>query len=132
MDREPRLTPRGLVLAGLLVACSSILPACSGTPMNGEQTSSEERHRDAWRAVTAAGDPQEQHAAILAFLALDRPAGARPLQVHVFHRASGDRAAIGQPLWDSPQDYEVELRLDGREYRFVPLSRASLEPLFRE
>lgn len=132
MDRRSQLTARRLVLIGLLVACSSVLPACSGTPMNGEQMSSVERHEDAWRTVTAARDPQDQHAAILGFLALDRPAGARPLQVHVFHRASGDRAAIGQPLWDSPEDYEVELRLDGREYRFVPLSRASLEPLFRE
>lgn len=91
-----------------------------------------DRHARAWDAVTSATDPAAQRAALDAFLALERREDARPLQVHVFRLDSGGRAAIGQELWDHPADHEVELRLDGREYRFVPLSRASLEPLFRE
>lgn len=123
---------RALALAAVLVACSSVLPAWSGTPLNDEQTTPGDRHAGAWEAVASATDPDAQGEALEAFLALDRRDGARPLQVHVFRIDSGGRAAIGQELWDHPADHEVELRLDGREYRFVPLSRASLEPLFRE
>lgn len=89
-------------------------------------------HASAWHAVTSAVDPAAQRAALDAFLALERPGDPRPLQVHVYRRDSAERAPIDQSLWDEPIGYEVELRLNGDEYRFVPLSRASLEPLFRE
>lgn len=101
-------------------------------PVNGEQTRPGSAHAKAWAAVASATDPAAQRAALDAFLALERPPGARPVQVHVYRRGSGERARIDQSLWDEPAAYEVELRLNGDEYRFVPLSRASLEPLFRE
>ena len=132
MGRGAQLNLRALALAGALVACSSVLPACSGVPLNSEQMSSGDRHASAWDAVTAARDPAAQRSALDAFLSLERPEDARPLQVHVFRRGSGERAAIDQSLWENPADHEVELRLDGRDYRFIPLSRSSLEPLFRE
>lgn len=134
MGRVPQLSLRAFALAGTLVACSGILPACSGVPLNDNDArmTTDDRHASAWDAVTSAADAAAQRAALDAFLALERPTGARPLQVHAYRIDSGARAAIGQELWDHPYDHEVELRLAGREYRFVPLSRASLEPLFRE
>lgn len=133
MGRVPQLSLRAFALAGALVACSGILPACSGVPLNdNDARTTDDRHASAWDAVTSAADAPAQRAALDVFLALERPAGTRPLQVDVYRIDSGARAAIGQELWDHPYDHEVELRLAGREYRFVPLSRASLEPLFRE
>ncbi len=86
----------------------------------------------AWQAVLAADSSERQRQQIDAFLALNREAGAPPLQVSVKEVTSGETVAIGKALWENPQAYEVTLRYDGRSYAFVPQSRASLEPLFRE
>ncbi|WP_242111766.1 hypothetical protein [Luteimonas aquatica] len=87
---------------------------------------------NAWQAVRAAATPEDQRRGIDAFLALQQGAGAPPLQVSVRELASGQKARIDQALWDHPQQYEVTLRYGDRQYPFVPQSRASLEPLFRE
>lgn len=115
----------------LLLACILALTACSGTP-NGEGMSNQRDFNAEWQAVTAARSAQEQRAAIDAFLEANQRAGAPPLQVNVRLRDSGEAAPIDKALWDNPGQYEVVLRYGDQRYSFVPLSRSSLEPLFRE
>jgi len=114
-----------------LLACTLLLVACSGR-LNGEDMSTQRDFDGAWQAVTAADSAQAQRQAIDAFLEANRQAGAPPLQVNVRRRDSGEAAPIDQALWDHPDQYEVVLRYGDRKYPFVPLSRSSLEPLFRE
>lgn len=117
---------RFLLLGGIL-----LLVACSARP-NGDDMSTQRDFDTFWQAVTAAGTAQAQRAAIDAFLEANQQAGAPPLQVRVRHGDTGEAAPIDKALWDNPQQYQVELRYGGRRYEFVPLSPASLEPLFRE
>lgn len=86
----------------------------------------------AWQAVRDAPDPATQRTRLDAFLAMNRQAGAPPLMVDVARADTGERAPIDKALWAEPQRYQVTLRYGQRRYAFVPLSRASLEPLFRE
>lgn len=86
----------------------------------------------AWQAVTAADNPQAQREAIVAFLAANADTGSPPLMVQVHRRDTRQVAPIDQALWDAPGDFEVTLRHGDRRHVFVPLSRASLEPLFQE
>lgn len=86
----------------------------------------------AWLEVRDATTADAQRGAVDAFLALNQQAGAPPLMVNVANRDTGEQAAIDQALWDNPQQYEVTLRFGDRRYSFTPLSRSSLEPLFRE
>lgn len=115
----------------LLLACILAVTACNGTA-NGEGMSTQRDFDAEWQAVTAAATAGDQRAAIDAFLAANQRAGAPPLQVNVRRRDSGEAAPIDRALWDNPGDYEVVLRYGERRYPFVPLSRSSLEPLFRE
>jgi len=114
-----------------LLACTLILVACSAR-LHGEDMSTQRDFDAAWQAVTAADSAQSQRQAIDAFLEANRQAGAPPLQVNVRRRDSGEAAPIDQALWDHPDQYEVVLRYGDRKYPFVPASRSSLEPLFRE
>lgn len=122
------------LVAGLLAAC--------GTGTTGERTTGARMTQDAttepagfnaaWQAVRDATSADAQRDGIDAFLAMNQQAGAPPLMVNVAKRDTGAKAAIDQALWDNPQQYEVTLRYGDRRYGFTPLSRASLEPLFRE
>lgn len=114
-----------------LVAGCLLLMACGGRP-NGERMSSDDDFQAAWQAVQSADSASEQRQKIDAFLAMNQRAGAPPLQVSVRNQATGEKAPIDQALWDNPQQFEVTLRYGERRYVFVPLSRSSLEPLFRE
>lgn len=114
-----------------LLACTLLLVACSGR-LNGEDMSTHQDFDTAWQAVQTAATAEDQRQRIDAFLALNRQAGAPPLQVNVRKRATGEAAPIDQALWDNPGQYEVVLRYGDRKYRFVPQSHSSLEPLFRE
>ncbi|RPD85375.1 hypothetical protein [Luteimonas sp. 100069] len=86
----------------------------------------------AWARVTTATTAAQQRQEIDAFLAIQQQGGAPPVMVDVTKRDGGAPAPIDDALWQNPQDYEVSLRYGDRRYRFVPLSRSSLEPLFRE
>lgn len=108
-----------------------LLAACSATP-HGETMSDGARLDASWQAVTAAATPADQRRAIDDFLALNQSIGAPPLMVVVHRRDTGAVARIDQALWDAPSDYEVTLSYGSRRHAFVPLSRSSLEPLFRE
>lgn len=121
----PRNMPplKALWLALLLAACQASTPG---------ETMAAPRFDDAWQAVTAAATPQAQREAIDAFLAANAAAGSPPLLVQVHRRGTRDVAPIDQALWDAPTDFEVTLRYGDQRYVFVPLSRSSLEPLFRE
>lgn len=94
--------------------------------------SSKNEIESAWQAVDAATDPQDQRQRIERFLALNQAAGAPPMQVLVKDRETGARAPIDKVLWENPHRFELTLRFGDREYRFIPQSRVSLEPLFRE
>lgn len=118
-------------LIALLLAGSVLASAC-GTGLDGGGMGGDANFDTAWEAVRAAESTDAQRQRIDAFLAMNQQAGAPPLMVSVARRDTGEKAAIDQALWDNPQDYEVTLRYDERRYRFVPLGRASLEPLFRE
>ena len=54
------------------------------------------------------------------------------------HHATPERVREAEPggfdkaLWERPGDYVLTLSYGPREYEFTPLSRSSLEPLFRE
>ncbi|MCW5579748.1 MAG: hypothetical protein KIS72_00145 [Luteimonas sp.] len=114
---------KALWLGLLLAACHASTPG---------DTMAAPRFDDAWQAVTAAATPQAQREAIDAFLAANVQAGAPPLMVVVHRRDSRAPAPIDQALWEAPSDFEVTLRYGDERYSFVPLSRSSLEPLFRE
>ena len=86
----------------------------------------------AWQAVRAATAPDRQREQIDAFLELNRQAGSGPLMVRVRRADTGEKSAIDKALWEHPQEYVVTLSYGAREYEFTPLSRSSLEPLFRE
>ncbi|MEN1960037.1 hypothetical protein WCE41_06840 [Luteimonas sp. MJ246] len=86
----------------------------------------------AWERVREASDAQVQRDEVIAFLRRNEQAGAPALQVSVAHRDTGARAAIDDALWQQPDRYEVTLRFGERSHVFVPLSRESLVPLFRE
>ncbi|GAA3913132.1 hypothetical protein [Luteimonas lutimaris] len=114
-----------------LLACTLLLVACSGR-LKGEGMGAHQDFDAAWQAVQAAGTAEDQRREIDAFLSMNQQAGAPPLQVNVRRRDSGEAAPIDQALWDHPGEYEVVLRYGDRKYPFVPKSRSSLEPLFRE
>ena len=86
----------------------------------------------AWQAVTAADSAEIQRERIDAFLEAKREAGSGPLMVRVRHRDSGEKSGIDKALWEHPERYVLTLSYGQKEYEFVPLSRSSLEPLFRE
>lgn len=87
----------------------------------------------AWQAVTSAQTPGAQRSALDTFMALNESGtGALPRQVSVTERATGTKAPIDNALWAEPQKFEITLRYGERSYVFVPQSRSSLEPLFRE
>ena len=86
----------------------------------------------AWERVREATDAQAQRDEIVGFLRHNEQAGAPALQVSVIRRDTGEKAAIDDALWQHPDRYEVTLRYGARSHVFVPLSSASLEPLFRE
>lgn len=112
--------------------CVLICVACGGRA-NGEKMSPDAQYDSAWQAVTSAQTAESQRAAIDAFIALNESSdGAPPRQVSVTASASGQKAPIDNALWANPQQYEVTLRYGERSYVFVPKSRLSLEPLFRE
>lgn len=122
------------VLGSLLLAGSLLAGACgAGRPgPSGDQMSNQAAIDAAWLDVRDATAADAQRSAVDAFLALNQQAGAPPLMVNVAKRDTGEKAAIDQALWDNPQQYEVTLRFGDRRYSFTPLSRSSLEPLFRE
>lgn len=86
----------------------------------------------AWERVQQASDAQAQRDEVAGFLRRNEQAGAPALQVSVARRDTGEKAAIDDALWQHPDRYEVTLRYGTRSHVFVPLSAASLEPLFRE
>lgn len=92
----------------------------------------EHEFEDAWERVREASDAGVQRAEIAAFLRRNEEAGAPALQVSVANRETGGKAAIDDALWQHPDRYEITLRYGTRSHVFVPLSSASLEPLFRE
>lgn len=123
--------PSKAALRGLILASCLLATACSAAS-NGTTMHNEAGFDTAWQVVTGATAPGAQRTSIDAFLAMNRQAGAPPLMVTVTRRDTGEKAAIDKALWDNPQEYEVTLRYGDRRYGFTPLSRASLEPLFRE
>ncbi len=122
----PRCAP--LLLAFLAVA----LPAACTRPVNGDPMSEASDHDAAWEQVRSAPDDATQQQRLIGFLRSHEQAGAPALQVLVYRRDTGAQARIDDALWANPDQHEVELRFGERRYRFVPRSRASLEPLFRE
>lgn len=123
-----RLTPR---LALLLAHC--VLVAACGAGVTGRQMTTETDSFDsAWQAVQDATTPQQQREHIDAFLQQQHDAGSGPLLVRVQRRDTGEKAAIDKALWEHPDQYLVSILYGQRQYDFVPLSRLSLEPLFRE
>jgi hypothetical protein len=111
---------------------ASLLTGACGAGANGDRMKDDAKFDVAWQAVRDAATADAQRKGIDAFLELNQQAGAPPLMVNVTRRDSGEKAAIDQALWDNPQQYEVTLRYGDRRYGFTPLSRSSLEPLFRE
>lgn len=89
-------------------------------------------HDAAWEQVRTAPDAATQRQRIVDFLRQNETAGAPALQVLLYRRDTGAQAPIDDALWANPDQYEVQLSLGERQYRFVPRSRESLEPLFRE
>ncbi len=126
MTRRP--TPR---LALLLAHC--VLVAACGAGVTGRQMTTDTDSFDrAWQAVQDATTPEQQREHIDAFLQHQQEAGSGPLLVRVQRRDSGEKAAIDKALWEHPERYLVSILYGQRQYDFVPLSRLSLEPLFRE
>ena len=121
---------RNLLVAGALAASLSGT-ACASADV-GSEMSQHTNIDSTWSEVVEAETAEVQRERIDAFLELNRQAGSHGLMVSAARRADGTKAAIDKALWDNPQDYELTLRYGDRVYRFVPLSRASLEPLFRE
>lgn len=120
-----------IALAGCLLTAGLLSSAC-GSGRSGDEMKHDAAADTAWTRVTAATSAAEQRQQIDAFLASQQQGGAPPLMVNVAKRDGGAPAPIDDALWQNPQDYEVTLRYGERRYRFVPLSRSSLEPLFRE
>lgn len=118
------------MLALLLAHCVSAA-ACGGG-LAGDTMTGEASFDQAWQAVRAATAPDLQRQEIDAFLELNQQAGSGPLRVRVRRADTGEKAAIDKALWERPQEYVVTLSYGAREYEFTPLSRSSLEPLFRE
>lgn len=116
----------------IALACAlALLVACGNHATGGNMTTGNDIDV-AWERVTAAPDAEAQRREIVDFLRRNEEAGAPALQVSVAERDTGARAPIGDALWEQPDRYEVTLRFGERRYVFVPMSRASLEPLFRE
>lgn len=111
--------------------CSLLLMACSDQA-NGEKMSGNANLDAVWQAVQTASSADGQRREIDAFLAMGQPEGTPPMQVSVKDLASKHDAPLDKALWENPQQYEVTLHFGDRKYSFVPRSRASLEPLFRE
>lgn len=124
------MRPRTSMLALLLAHCMAAA-ACGGG-LAGETMTGEASFDQAWQAVRAATAPDRQREQIDAFLELNRQAGSGPLMVRVRRADTGEKSAIDKALWEHPQEYVVTLSYGAREYEFTPLSRSSLEPLFRE
>src|SRR5688500_5327878 len=103
--------------------------SCNGQAHRGNVPVNDEK---AWRAVVDATDAESQRARLEEFLKQNTDAGAPALQVSVRSLDTGEKARIDKALWDNPQRYEVTLRYGERQYVFIPKSRASLDPLFRE
>ena len=121
---------RASALALLLAHCLAAA-ACGGGMAGGAMTGEAAFDR-AWEDVRTATAPELQRQAIDAFLELNRQAGSGPLMVRARHAGSGAKSAIDKALWERPGDYVLTLSYGPREYEFTPLSRSSLEPLFRE
>lgn len=94
--------------------------------------SGDENFEAAWQAVRTAASADGQRQGIDAFLTMNQQAGAPALQVSVKRLDTGKETPVERALWEHPQQYEVTLHYGDRKYSFVPQSRASLEPLFRE
>lgn len=123
---------RYAIAAGLLAHCLLATTACAGG-FKGTHTMHQSHPLDAaWQAVTAADSAEIQRERIDAFLQANREAGSGPLMVRVRHRDSGEKSGIDKALWEHPERYVLTLSYGQKEYEFVPLSRSSLEPLFRE
>lgn len=127
----------GLGLAAALVAATCGAPA-GGQTMNEpapEARADVELAQVAWNRVRQAATPEEQANAVHNFLrALPRP-GGRPAALSMMARdiASGRVVPFEDPsLMQRPQAHEVTVSVEGRNYTFTPLSRASLTPLLRE
>lgn len=119
-------------LSCLPLACAlALAAACSGS-VNGEYMPGPNGFDAAWEQVRNAPDADTQRQKIVESLRRNEAAGAPALQISVWNPATGAKAAIDDALWANPDSYEVRLRFGEREYRFVPKSRASLEPLLRE
>lgn len=118
---------KSIAVAGTL----ALLLAC-GSQVGGGAMATEHEFDAAWERVREASDAQVQRDAVVEFLRRNEQSGAPALQVSVTHRDTGAKAAIDDALWQHPDRYEVTLRYGARSHVFVPLSSASLEPLFRE
>lgn len=123
------------VLSGALSLCFGLLaatPAACTRPVSGNAMSANADQDAAWEQVRTAPDVATQRQRIVEFLRQNETAGAPALQVLVYRRDTGAQAPIDDALWANPDQFEVQLSLGERQYRFVPQSRESLEPLFRE
>lgn len=113
---------------GLLAAT----PAACTPSVPGNAMSANADHDAAWEQVRSAPDAATQRQRIVEFLRQNDTTGAPALQVLVYRRDTGAQAPIDDALWAHPDQFEVQLSFGERRFRFVPLSRDSLEPLFRE
>lgn len=116
----------------IAVVCALALLVACGSQVIGGGMATDSEFDGAWERVRGATDAQEQGDAVAAFLRRNEEAGAPALQVSVHRRDTGAKAAIDDALWQDPSQYEVTLRYGARSHVFVPLSPASLQPLFRE
>lgn len=114
-----------------MVCALALLVACGSQVTGGGMATSSE-FETAWERVVDAPDAQAQRDAVVAFLRRNEEAGAPALQVSVTRRETGEKVPVGAALWQEPDRHEVTLRYGTRHHVFVPMSTASLEPLFRE
>ena len=116
----------------IAVVCALALLVACGSQVTGGGMATSSEFDTAWERVVAAPDAQAQRDAVVAFLRRNDEAGAPALQVSVHRRDTGAKAGIDDALWQDPSQYEATLRYGTRSHVFVPLSPASLQPLFRE
>ena len=105
--------------------------SCNGQEHQGNAAVTVD-YEKAWREVAEAPDAATQRARLEEFLKRNTDDRAPALEVFVRSLDTGERARIDKALWANPQRYEVTLRYGERRYVFIPKSRDSLDPLFRE